>query len=292
MAKARAIIKRRKAVQNIHKITRTMQLIATARFQRTFQRMSNGRPYVRQIAAMAAKLAAGGEMEHALLAEADQERRVALLLITSNRGLCGGYNTALLGKTRAFMRQRRLEEVKIDLAVVGKKGQAYMRFAREPMEQEYHLPDGPGYQQIEPIAQEYINRFVDGNIDAVYVIYSRFYSSSRQVPEALKLLPASGGLDRPGESQSPQESEQQYEFTPQADQLLAQLLPEVVKAQLFQCFNEAAASEQVTRMVAMKAATDNAEDMIKSLTRQANRARQSQITRELTELMAGSEALT
>ena len=254
--------------------------------------MSGGRPYAQQIVAMAAKLAAAGNVEHPLLTEPSQENRIALLLITSNRGLCGGYNTGLLGKALAFVRKRRSQQVNVQMAVVGKKGQAYMRFAREPMEQEYQLPDEPVYQRVEQIAQEYMNRFIDRGIDAAYVIYSRFYSSSRQTPEVLKLLPTTSGLEPSAETRLAQQGEQQYEFTPRADQLLARLLPEVVKAQLFQCFSETVASEQVARMVAMKAATDNAEDMIKSLTRQANRARQAQITRELTELMAGSEAQT
>jgi len=292
MGRARAILKRRKAVMNIRKITRTMQLIATARFQRAFQRVTASKPYAEQIQAMVAKLSAAGTIEHPLLRPCCDTNDLDLLVITGNRGLCGSYNTALLAKAMDFLREQAEQGLKVNLSVAGKKGQAYMRFTGQPMAVEYHVADEPAYQQVEQIAQHYMDRFVAGQTRQVCVVYCRFYSSSRQSPEVLKLLPIScvAGFDE--DESADRRPTTEYEFSPQASQLLAELLPEAVKTTLFQCFTEAAACEQVARMVAMKAASDNSEEMIKQLSRQANKARQAQITSELSELLAGSEALS
>jgi F-type H+-transporting ATPase subunit gamma len=290
MAKARAIIKRRKAVLNIRKITRTMQLIATARFQAAFNRAMASKPYTERITELVEQLSSQhGDLEHPLLQQNTESKRSVEIVLTSNRGLCGGYNAGIL---RAALEQIRVREdmgEKVDTYAVGKKGINYLRFlGREMARRETHFEDKPKFAEIEPIASELIQAYSARRIDAVFVTYVRFVSTAVQRVTTIQLLP----LERAAasESQLPT-AEVQYDFLPSAPELLAELLPESVKVRLFQCFMDAAVSEQVARMVAMKSATDAAGDMVRSLTQQYNRARQSQITLELLDIVGGAEAL-
>jgi F-type H+-transporting ATPase subunit gamma len=289
MAKARAIAKRRKAVQNIRKITRTMQLIATARFQSAFNKATATRPYVENITRLAGELSQGqGPVEHPLLKSHDTSGRVRLLVLTSNRGLCGGYNSAILRKATETLAAQEQAGRQVDLYMVGKKGIAYCKFlGRSTAWSESRYEGAPPFAEVERIATEMMDDYTAGRTDAVYVAYTRFVSTSSQFPELLQLLPIPR-IETPAAATG---AEVQYEFSPPAAQLLGELLPEVVKVRLFQCFNDAAVSEQTARMVAMKAATDAAGDMIRTLGQKLNRARQSQITLELLDIVAGAEAL-
>jgi F-type H+-transporting ATPase subunit gamma len=290
MAKSRAILKRRKAVLNIRKITRTMQLIATARFQKAFNQTLASKPYTKKITEMVSNIARFAQTDHPLLKSPEQIKRVALLVITSNRGLCGGYNSNILHLSENFIKEQQAQNREIELEVVGKKGVAQLKFLGYKIEHVFALPDEPTYQQIVEIADLYIEHFMAGNIDAVYVTYMQFHSTSKQTAKIEKLLPLV--VEPTGaKADMPVQWHFEYEFSPQADELLVKLVPEAVKVALFQFFRDAAVSEQVARMVSMKAATDNAEEMIKHLGRQANKARQSQITGELSELIGGAEAL-
>jgi F-type H+-transporting ATPase subunit gamma len=292
MSKARAILKRRKAVMNIRKITRTMQLIATARFQKAFNRTVASKPYTRKIMEMAGNLARYASVSHPLVSGGSDTRKVALLVITSNRGLAGGYNSRILEQSRAFMAAIKSKGGEVELEVVGKKGVGQLKFLGYKIEHVFELPDEPSYEDVEKVAQVYMDHFTAGSVDAVYVSYMQFQSTSRQTPNIMKLLPLEIEKAEPKrEHELPVIWHHEYEFAPSAEELLVELLPEAVKVGLFQCFSDAAVSEQVGRMVSMKAATDNAEEMIKHLGSQANRARQSQITGELTELIGGAEAL-
>jgi len=303
VAKARGIVKRRKAVQNIRKITRTMQLIATARFQRAFNRAVATRPYTNKLTELVRDLAATQEeIEHPLLQVNSGTGRSILLVITSNRGLCGGYNAGLLRTAAGFLRQREqpgeaTEQAGhvVELQVAGKKGISYFRFMRRPIAATYtHFEDKPQFAEVEPIADDYIRRYANGQIDSVHVIYMRFESTARQYPDTLQLLPLQPpkavGEEKPRGTPG-MEAAVQYDFSPPAGELLAELLPLTVKTRLFQCFTDAAVSEQVARMVAMKAATDSAGEMLKQLTQAYNRARQTQITLELLDIVGGAEAL-
>ncbi len=295
MANRRVLVKRRKAVTNIRKITRTMQLIATARFQAAFQRAVASRPYSDKLAELVADLSrAAGSTDHPLLQSRDVERR-AVVVISSNRGLCGGYNANVLRTAVAYLQRATGEPL---VHMVGRKGINYFRFlGRELHEQITDIDDRPRFEQVEPLADALIRRFVAGEIDAVEVVYMKFHSAGRQRPEVVQLLPlateeasadgASGAED--GASAAPRAVE--YEFSPDPQTLLDELLPASVRMRLFQCFTDAAVSEQVARMVAMKAATDAAGDMIKNLTRQYNRARQTHITMELLDIVGGANAL-
>ncbi|HKQ49224.1 MAG TPA: ATP synthase F1 subunit gamma [Phycisphaerae bacterium] len=296
MAKARQIVKRRKAVTNIRKITKTMQLIATARFQQAFQRATATKPYTQKITQLVEELsaAAEGQIDHPLLKENPDAPTDLLLVLTSNRGLCGGYNAGVLRKAMAHMQAATRP---LELHVVGKKGIAYFRFMRKEITQAITtIDDRPRFEQVEPLATTFMKRYEAGELGAVYVTFMRFISTGRQVPETVRLLPLSRAEVQTGETKpAPQagvpKPTVQYDFSPEPGQLLKVLLPQTVKVRLYQCFTDAAVSEQTARMVAMKAATDAAGDMIKSLSRQFNRARQSQITMELLDIVGCAEAL-
>lgn len=289
MANRRVLVKRRKAVRNISKITRTMQMIATARFQAAFNRAVASKPYSEKLAELVGDLARAGDgLDHPLIRTNPDADRSALLVVTSNRGLCGGYNTNV---QRAALQHIDGAERPVDITMVGKKGASYFRYlGREMTDQIDDIDDKPRFDQVEPIANQLIERFIRGEIASAHVAYMRFVSTSKQVPEVLQLLPLSYDTGESAEGAS-SERAVEYELSPEPKVLLDDLLPASVRTRLFQCFNDAAVSEQVARMVAMKAATDAARDMIKDLTRQYNRARQTHITLELLDIIGGANAL-
>lgn len=292
MAKARQIVKRRKAVTNIRKITKTMQLIATARYQQAFQRATATKPYTQKITQLVEELsaAAAGQFDHPLLKENHDAPKDVLLVLTSNRGLCGGYNASVLRRAVAHLESA--TDRPQELHVVGKKGIAYFKFMKRPVDKALTtIDDRPRFDQVEPLAADFIKRFEAGEIRNVNIVYMRFISTGRQVPEIMRLLPLSHESVPTAGAAAVPTSTVQYEFSPEPKELLKVLLPQTVKVRLYQCFTDMAVSEQVARMVAMKAATDAAGDMIKSLSRQFNRARQSQITMELLDIVGCAEAL-
>ncbi len=297
MAKAKAIVKRRKAVTNIKKITRTMQLIATAKFQKAMNRATATQPYTEKLTELVAHLSAQvTDVNHPLLRSEPVSGRSGVLVLTSNRGLCGGYNGRLLDA--GLNRLRELEKnQEIELDVSGKKGINYFRFLGREVRKSYtHLEDKVRFDEVEVLADEFIECFSRRELDSVYVVYMNFQSVARQVPTVIELLPMQAGADTDSDKSAGGpaggEAGVQYDFSPDPEALLAELLPAAVRTRLFQCFTDAAVSEQIARMVAMKAATDAAKDMIKILTRTYNRARQTQITMELLDIIGGSEAVS
>ena len=295
MANRRVLVKRRKSVRNIRKITRTMQLIATARFQAAYNRAVATKPYTEKLAELVADLSRAAEgIDHPLLAKHDEVPRSALVTITSARGLCGGYNGGVLRAAISHLEQQEARGVKSDVHMVGKKGIAFFRFIRRTMaEQRTDIGDAPRFEQIEPLANELMDQFVRGEIASVHVAYMRFLSAGQQRPVVVQLLPLAKPEEATPAAPAAGSTAKQieYEFSPSPKELLDELLPAVVRARLFQAFTDAAVSEQIARMVAMKAATDAAGDMIKNLTRQYNRARQTQITMELLDIVGGANAL-
>jgi F-type H+-transporting ATPase subunit gamma len=291
MANRRVLVKRRKSVRNIRKITRTMQLIATARFQAAFTRAVATKPYTEKLAELVADLSrAAGGVDHPLLKTHEEAGRAALVVITSDRGLAGGYNANVLRAAVNHLEQQQGREV--DIHMVGKKGINYFRFLRRAVaEQTTGIGDKPRFERIEPIANALMERFKRGEIASVHVAYMRFHSAGVQRPAVVQLLPLSPE-QRPDTAGEEPARPVEYEFSPDPQQLLDELLPAVVRVRLFQAFTDAVVSEQVARMVAMKAATDAAGDMIKSLTREYNRARQTQITMELLDIVGGANALS
>lgn len=291
MAKARQIVKRRKAVTNIRKITKTMQLIATARFQQAYNRATATKPYTQKITQLVEELseAAAGQIDHPLMRENPQATKDALLVLTSNRGLCGGYNANVLRNTAAHIHSQ--ADRKQEIHVFGKKGVAYCKFTRrEVFRAITTIDDRPRFEQVEPIATELMERYTKGEIGGVYVSYMKFISTGKQAPDVIKLLPLTRE-EKQTEEKETKTTTVQYDFSPEPKELLKSLLPQTVKVRLFQCFTDATVSEQVARMVAMKAATDAAGDMIKALSQAFNRARQTQITMELLDIVGGAESL-
>jgi F-type H+-transporting ATPase subunit gamma len=303
MAKARAIVKRRKAVQNIRKITRTMELIATARFKKALDRATEAEAYTRKIAELVADLGqTSGAVTHPLLQPHDPVQKVRLLVLTSNRGLAGGYNgNVLRAATRAYQ-DTMAEGTPVALEVAGKRGIAYFRFRGVKADVSYtQFEDRPQFDEVEALADTYIGMYLRGEIDRLDVAYTRFISTARQEAILAPLLPMTaaqvgeaGPTARPappaagakaGGERTP------YEFLPDARSILEEIVPVSFKVRLFKCFLDAAVSEQIARMVAMRGATENADEMVKSLTRLYNRARQAQITRELAEIIGGAAAL-
>lgn len=301
MAKARAIVTRRKAVQNIRKITRTMELIATARFKKAQDRAVQADAYTRKIAEIVADLGSTStEVSHPLLTARDPVKNALLLALTSNRGLAGGYNSNVVRIAAQTYQENSTDSIATRFEVAGKRGVNYCRFRGLKIDLSYtQFEDRPQFEQVEAIANRYIEMYVSGKIDRVDVAYTRYLSASRQEAVRVTLLPMTSLGDfstRPvkkGEPVKPAGRGERvpYEFLPSAASILEEIVPVSFKIRLFKCFLDAAVSEQIARMVAMKGATENADDMIKSLTRMYNRARQAQITRELAEIIGGSAAL-
>ena len=285
-----------------------MQLIATSRFQRAHSRAVASKPYTERVSALVRRLAAaGGTISHPLL-EQRQGGADLLLVITSNRGLCGGYNSAVLRAGVAHYRALAAAGRQVRLEVIGKKGLINVRFLRLPIDESYTtFPDQPKFENAEQLADRYIDLFGRAKaVDSVHVAYMRFVSAGVQRATVATLLPLGGlegaesppvafapGRSRPGDIPGFQgtRGEELFEYSPSPAGLLAELLPIAVKVRLFQFMNDAVVSEQVARMTAMKAATENAADMIQRLTQQYNRARQAQITKELAEIVGGADAL-
>jgi len=289
MAKARAVLKRLKAVRNIRKITRTMELIATARFKKAMDRATQASAYTLKIAELAADLAeSASDFSHPLM-ESRERKTGVLLVLTSNRGLCGGYNAGVLKLAQQKTREARDAGQALSLEVSGKRGLNFMKFQRIAVDQSFtQFEDKPRFDEVDPIAARYIQLYIERKIDWVDVAYVKFISASRQVAMVETLLP----LAKPaGKDQKTREVAVEYEFLPSAKEILEEILPAAFKARLFKCFLDAAVSEQIFRRVAMKGATENAADMIGTLSRVYNRARQAQITSELSEIIGGAEAL-
>ena len=268
-----------------------MELIASSRILKAQQRVEASRPYAVQLTRAMEDLAAqaGGAVQHPLLEERETPRRVALLVITSDRGLAGAYNTNVLKIGEGILdetRQRGLEPV---VYVVGKKGVGYFRFRGQPIEAEWQgISEVPPYEGAEEIGRRLIQDFADGGIDELHAAYTDFRSaftlratSQRFLPIAQHEVAGAGG--RP---------HAEYLFEPAPAQILDHLLPQYLITKVYAALLESAASENASRRRAMKAATDNAEEIIKVLTRQANRARQDEITTEISEIVGGAEALS
>ena len=310
MAKARAIIKRRQAVQNIRKITRTMELIATAKFRKALDRATEAEAFTRKIAELVADLGeTSRSATHPLLERREPVKRAMLLVLSSNRGLAGGYNGNVSRLAYHSIQEFQTEGVPVTMEVSGKRGINFMKYRKIPMDATYgQFEDRPQFQEVEKLADRYISLYIKGEIDRLDVAYTQFISSARQTATVTTLLPivtadfgaavtsvrqakVAGADARKSESAKSGWEQVPYEFLPDAQGILEEIVPVSFKVRLFKCFLDAAVSEQIARMVAMRGATQNADDLIKSLTRQYNRARQSQITRELADIVGAAAAL-
>jgi F-type H+-transporting ATPase subunit gamma len=298
MANTRLLDKRRKSIKNIRKITRTMELIATARFKKAMDRASAATDYTNRINAIVQDLAkTGTDVSHPLLQSRDEVKNAEMVLLTSNRGLCGGYNGSVI-RAALLRRAEIIEKVSnVPMTVSGKRGISALKFRGVPLEKTFtEFDDEPGFDEVAKIADDLMERFITGKIDRVDIAYTKFVSISKQIPVAETLLPIAGLANETAKSDAATQASKSgfrdnYEFLPSAASILEEVVPAAFRARLFKCFLDAAVSEQIARMVAMKSATENAGDIIKQLSRTYNRARQSKITQEIMEIIGGVEAL-
>ncbi len=292
MAKARALDRRRKSIRSIRKITRTMELISTARFRKAMDRAVAASGYTKRITALVGRLAAAGlEVQHPLLVPHADTSKAVLLVLSANRGLCGGYNGSVirLGLSQLKLLQSKLPDVRLEVS--GKRGISAFRFRKiEIVERFTQFDDKPTFAEVDVLANRYIDWYQSGRLDRLDVVYTKFESLGRQFAVAETLLPL-GQLDGASKDENQNGVQPQYEFLPSARSIIDEVVPASFKVKLFKCFLDAAVSEQIARRIAMKNATENAETMIGSLSIAYNRARQGQITGELLEIIGGAEAL-
>ncbi|MFT7640943.1 MAG: F-type H+-transporting ATPase subunit gamma, partial [Pirellulaceae bacterium] len=288
MANPRALDKRRKSIRNVRKITRTMELIATARFKQAMDRATAATAYTKRISQVVADLAkAGLKVSHPLFDEREETNSAQLLVLTANRGLCGGFNSNVIRAAIERLGELKESVPNIRVEVSGKRGIGAFRFRKIPVDVEYlNFDDKPKFSDVEEIANDLLERYTAGDLDRLDVAYTQFVSSSRQNAVVETLLPL-GSLDVDAENEGESNAESMYEFLPSAESILEEVVPTSFKIKLFKCFLDAAVSEQISRMIAMKAATENASDMIKQLSMTYNRARQSRITNEIMEVIGG-----
>jgi F-type H+-transporting ATPase subunit gamma len=288
-AKLRTVRRRIRSVQSTMKITRAMELIAASRILKAQQRVLAARPYAEQLtSAMEDVARQTGALVHPLLEDRPDPQRAAVFVVTSDRGLAGAYNSNVLRRAERLMGRLRGDGIEPVLYVVGRKGQSYFRFRQVPLEKGWEgFSEVPTYDQAENIATALIGAFREREVDAVHAVYTDFRSALTLRPIDKRFLPIAPEEVR-GEGGEPSA---EYIFEPGPARLLDALLPRYVTAKIFHAMLESAASENASRQRAMKAATDNAEDLIKRLTRVANQARQAEITTELMEIVGGAEAL-
>lgn len=282
MPTLKALRKRITTVRSTQQITKAMKMVAAARLRRAQEAAERARPYTEKLAEMFAAVAAGIEAEaHPLLARRE-ERRIDVLVVTSDRGLCGGYNTNLLRALEGWLRGR--ERAESSLTVVGRKGTEYLRRrGAAVVAHRLGILTTPPATMAAELAPALTERFVAGESDAVYLAYTRFRSAISQVPTIVPLLPAAPAAEAAVAVE--------YIFEPERPALLDRLLPRYIEARITQAVVEAVASEHGARMTAMENATNNASEMIDQLTLSMNRARQATITKELMEIVSGAEAL-
>ncbi len=284
-----------RSVQATKKITRAMELIAASRIVKAQQRVLAAVPYSEQITEVVRDLAAGGgSTDSPLLGTRESIKKVCYVAITADRGLCGGYNSGVLRATEA--------EIKVDLKAdrdyvvvpVGRKADGYLRFRGYNLEKPFNgFSDQPNYSDAKEIGEHVVALYASGEVDKVVLVYTRFISSGSQEVVLRPLVPlerevVEGGDAKPGTDGS----SANYEFEPDPSSILETLIPRYIEARIYAALLNAAASEHAFRQRAMKSATDNAEEIIKNLSRIMNRARQDSITTEIMEIVSGAEALS
>ena len=288
MAKGRELKGRIKSVENTRKITRTMEMVATSKMKRAQDRVVAARPYANALADVISSLYSSDLAERfPLLRQPAQPRRVALVVLTSNRGLAGGFNANLIKAARAQIADLERAGVQVDVHVIGKKGLGYFKYVgRALASQRTDITDRPTADNAAEIVDGLMAQFVAQQIDGVYVTYSKFNSVLSTPATTDRILPVTPPAAKDGAS-----VQRDYLLYPDAETLLTELLPSYVRNAVYRALVETAAGEQSARRTAMKNATDNAGDILNVLRRTYNRARQAQITQEIAEIVGGAAAL-
>ena len=291
--KERELRRRIDSVQNTKKITRAMELIAATRVVKAQQRAREARPYAEQITTVIENLAAGGaEIDHPLLRKAEKVTRVGVIVISSDRGLAGPYNSSVIRAAERQVQNARSEGAEYSLIVIGKKARDYFAFRNYKVESFTEgISDNPTYEDARKIAETVAQLFIDNHIDRVELVYTEFLSIGSQKVATRRFLPLASTETIATEGGADSKNTDSFEFEPSPEAVLESLLPRYVEARLFGALLESAASEHANRQRAMKSATDNAEELIVKLDREMNRARQDAITTEIMEIIGGAEAL-
>jgi F-type H+-transporting ATPase subunit gamma len=314
-AQLRVYRRRIKSVQQTKKITKAMELIASSRIVKAQNQLAAALPYTRELVlAISAAVSMSAETEHPLTSQADNRRRAAVLLVAADRGLAGAYSSNIIREgeaLNAYLREQGVEPVHF---LVGRKLVNYYRFRERPIEGEYlGFTDQPTVEDAKEIAIGLLASFLsdsvtEGGVDELHIVYTHFVNMGRQEVRIRRILPievveqavgagwdaelrAQRSLEESSQTPPPPQLMPLYEFEPDPDSVLNALLPRYVENLVYTALLEAAASEHAARRRAMKAATDNAEELIKSLSQQANQARQSEITQEISEIVGGADAL-
>ena len=287
-AELRQIRRRIRSVQSTMKITRAMEQIAASRILRAQQRVQASQPYVAQLQEVIRNVAAATAGPSHLLLERREPRRVGLLVVSSDRGLAGAYNSNIFRLAELALRDHRRQGRDYLLYVVGRKAQGYFRYRGYRIERPFlGVTDTPGYGDARAISATLMFDFADQAVDAVEVFFTRFISALTQTAERFELLP----ISPPEEGGEQERAPVTYAYEPSPEAILERLLPRYVEATIFGVLLEASASEHAARRRAMKAATENAQELTKVLTRRGNQARQAEITTEIAEIVGGAEAL-
>lgn len=285
MATLKEIRGRIRAAKNIQQITKAMKLVAAARLKKATDRVLEARPYADKLKSVMGSISRAGELPSHPLMEQREVKRAALILLTSDRGLAGAYNTSLIRKATEFVRDAGHEVV---LYTVGRKGTQFFSKRNYKVVQSMSVPSsGARLEDAIEVTRRARQMFESGEVDAIYVCYAKFFSAIRQVPQIVQLLP----IQAPADASAGTPSNVEYEFEPDPAGLLDTLLPRYFQTLVWQSMLEATASEFGARMTAMTSATDNAGKMIQNLTLKANRERQAAITKEILEVVGGAEAL-
>lgn len=300
-AQLRVYRRRMRSVQATKKITRAMELIAASRIVKAQQRVTASKPYAEELTRVVTAVANNTVINHALTTARPTPRRAAVVLITSDRGLAGAYSSSAIKCAEELNALLRSEGKEVVSYIVGRKGVGYYRFRNRPIEgQHTGFSEQPKYSDAKEVAAEVISAFVSGSddtqgnadgvvgVDEIHLVYTRYESALTQRPTAVRVLPLEVEVV---EDLAPAELKAQYFFEPSSEELLDALLPRYVESRIYAALLESAASESASRRRAMKSATDNAEDLLKELTRKANSARQAEITQEISEIVGGANAL-
>ena len=291
----RVLRRRIRSVESTKKITRAMELIAASRIVRAQQAIAAARPYVAKMGEVVKHLSDSPDASsHPLFREVEAVQRVAIILITADRGLAGGYNSSIIRAVERMTREHRAEGREVQLVALGRKGESYFRHRKHPILASLTgVSDRPSYEDARKVVAAVVRPFEAGELDRIELVYTHFVSLGTQRVKARQLVPLAG--DDPDEAQDSGRAGSDhptvYEFEPEPAEILDRLLPSWLEAEVLAAMLESAASEHAARQRAMKAATDNADELIKNLRRIMNRARQDAITTEIMEIVGGAEAL-
>lgn len=287
MATSKEIRNRIGSVQNTKKITRTMELVSTAKAKKAVDKVIASRPYADKIKELILSLAAQGEVaDHPLLRRHSHIRKALVVVVTANRGLCGGYNTNIIRAAVARIEEYKKQGVEVTIHLIGKKAISFFNFQKIKYAASFtNVDDKMTFADSQKFAENYMESFALESVDKIDIIYTKYFSAATQKPVVETVLPVEIPEEEKGGKTLP------FLFEPDPQTILQSLLPKAISMNIYQSLLDAVASEQIARRIAMKSATDAATDMIKSLTLQYNRIRQAKITQEIAEIVGGAAAI-